>query len=386
MCSQLSRLCVVATLMVMGLGRVGDAAEPAPIPIAAIYNLSGAQASLDRPSLKGAQLAVEEANKRGGVLGRKLRLIVKDGKSKPEIIAKETRALLRRTPSIAAFMGLSDTDMVLAAAPLAAKSGRLFLTSGATSPRLTSQVPKFLFLACFGDNVQAAAAAEWAYVQRAARTVSVLFDASMSYTRLLHTYFQARFTELGGRVLSVRSYYPVRVEKAVEGLQKSDVIFVAAGPDDAAKIVRLLRKSGHSAPILGGDGFDSEEAWRDYPEARSVFFTTHAYLGSDNPNPRIQAFRESYLKSYRGSVPDAFSALGYDAARLIINAIGRADSTAPAKVVSAFSRIRSFEGVSGSISYLPGSRIPSKSVTIIEIANGKRKLAGTLVPRKVPRP
>lgn len=373
-------------LALAALGGIRTVYAAEPITLGAVYNLSGSQAPLDEPSLKGARLAIQEANRKGGILGRELGLVVKDGKSKHEIVANETRALLQQTLAVTALMGLSDTDMVLAAAPLAAQAGRLFLTSGATSPRLAAQVPKYLYLACFGDNVQAAAGAEWAYHQRGARTVSVVFDASMSYTRLLHTYFQARFTELGGRVLAVRSYHPGDIEQAVDGLPKSDLYFVAAGPDDAGETVRELRKSGHSAPVLGGDGFDSEDVWRKYPDARAVFFTTHAYLGPDNPNPAVRAFRESYAKAYPDSEPDAFSALGYDTARLLIAAIGRAQSADPAKVLAAMSGIKDFQGVTGAISYPAGGRIPRKSVTIIEIENGKRKLARQLVPKKIPPP
>jgi branched-chain amino acid transport system substrate-binding protein len=64
--------------------------------------------------------------------------------------------------------------MALAAARVAAVSHRVFLTSGATSPELPGAVPGFLFLACFGDNAQASAAAEWACQDRSARTVSIL--------------------------------------------------------------------------------------------------------------------------------------------------------------------------------------------------------------------
>ena len=96
--------------------------------------------------------------------------------------------------------------MVLAAAPIAAKNKRVFLTSGATSPQLPRQVPRYLFLACFGDNVQAAAGAEWAVKTLKARTAVVLYKQTSSYARLLHGYFQTRFKQLGGKVLAVRAY------------------------------------------------------------------------------------------------------------------------------------------------------------------------------------
>ena len=110
-----------------------SAAEP-PVVIGALYNLTGGQENLDRPSSQGAQLAVEEANRAGGVLGRPVKLILHDGQTRPKLIAHETVELFRQEPALAGLIGFSDTDMVLAAAPVAAKYRRAFLTSGATSP------------------------------------------------------------------------------------------------------------------------------------------------------------------------------------------------------------------------------------------------------------
>jgi branched-chain amino acid transport system substrate-binding protein len=98
------------------------------------------------------------------------------------------------------------------------------------------------------------------------------------------------------------------------------------------------------------------------------------------------AFREAYVKAYPGSLPDAFAALGYDAARLLIAAVAEAESPDPKKVRQALAGIRRFEGVTGTIGYPPGSRIPTKSVAILEIDNGRRTLVRTLSPSQVPPP
>ena len=358
-----------------------------PVEIGAIYNLSGSQAELDILSSRGAILAVAQMNRKGGVLGRPVRLIMADGESKPAVIAKRTKELIEKNPSVTALMGLSDTDMVMASAPVAARNQRVFLTSGATSPRLPSRVPAYLFLACFGDNVQAAAGAEWAYRFLSARTAAVLFNSSESYSRLLQGYFQTRFKELGGRVLSVESYTPDTMRQSIRRLAKTvDLIFFSAMPEDAPRGVVLMRRMGISAPILGGDGFDSEDLWQKHPELNNVFFTTHAYLGPDNPDPQVTAFRKAYVRAYPGSTPTAFAALGYDAARLITAAVAEAGSTDPDDVRRALSGIRGFQGVTGTISYTAGSRIPSKSVTILEIQQGRRRLVRNLLPAKVPSP
>lgn len=361
------------------------AVETEPVAIAALYNLSGSQAGLDVPSYRGARLAVAEANRAGGVLGRAIRLVQVDGESRPALITERTAALLVQVPKLSALMGFSDTDMVLAAAPLAAQHHRPFVTSGATSPRLPAQVPDYLFLACFGDNVQAAAAAEWLYRDRGARTVVVLYNSEMEYTRLLHGYFVARFAQLGGKVLKVSSYAPATIEKAVGAAPQADAVFIAAGPEDAVNATLLLRQGGYLGPIIGGDGFDSD-AWEKHAEVKDVYFTTHVYLGADNPDPRVIAFRKAYLAAHPGNAPDAFAALGYDTARLILAAIAKAGDSDPAKVLRALAGMQRFQGVTGTLSYPAGSRIPTKSVTIVRYEAGQRRLVRQLAPERVPAP
>lgn len=361
------------------------AAKPEPIMLGALYNMSGPQAALDVPSFRGAQLAIDEANRKGGVLGRPVRLVQVDGASRPATITQRTEELLQRFPSLSAVMGFSDTDMVLAAAPLAARHRLPFVTSGATSPRLPQRVPDYLFLACFGDNVQAAAAAEWLYRDRAARTVAVFYNSTMEYTRLLHRYFVTRYETLGGKVLRVSSYTPEAVRNVIAAVPQADAVFVAAGPEDAIAATLKLRATGYAGPIVGGDGFDSD-AWQKHAEVRDVYFTTHAYLGADNPDPHVTAFRKSYLAAYPGSPPDAFAALGYDAARLIMAAIAKAGDSDPGKVLQALAAMQRFEGVTGTVSYPAGSRIPTKTVSILGYQGGKRRLVRQLVPERVPAP
>jgi branched-chain amino acid transport system substrate-binding protein len=184
----------------------GIVAADGPVLLGAVYNLSGPQAAFDEPSARGAELAAARANAAGGVLGRQVKLVIADPGGSLDRVAAVTGELIDAHPSIAAVLGLSDTDMVLAAAPVAAGRQRLFMTAGATSPKLPAQVPEHLFLACFGDNVQAAAAAEFAYHDLAARTASIIYNAATTYTTLLQAYYRARFEELGGRIVATRNY------------------------------------------------------------------------------------------------------------------------------------------------------------------------------------
>jgi branched-chain amino acid transport system substrate-binding protein len=368
----------------LGAGAAGDR----PVVIGAIYNLTGGQQNLDIPSSRGARLAVDLANEGGGVLGRQVKMILADGETKPEIIAAKTRQLIADQPEIAGLIGLSDTDMVLAAAKAAAERSLVFLTSGATSPLLPEQVPEYLFLASFGDNMQAAAGAEWAYDTLKARTVAVLFREDSTYTELLHGYFETRFKELGGKVLAVESYRldANDISAKVAKVPAADLIYLAALPDGVALVVPALRNAGIETPILGGDGLDIGEAWKGIDTASKVYFTTHAYLGDDNPAPAVKEFRAAFARAYPGKEPDAFAALGYDAARLLMAAIESAGNTEPQAVREAIARTKDFPGVTGKITFAGGNRIPLKSVTIMQVDGGGHRFEAEILPRQVPPP
>jgi branched-chain amino acid transport system substrate-binding protein len=383
---RLWRRTIACALTLLGVACTGPSAADRPVVVGALYNLTGGQQDLDIPSSRGARLAIDEANEAGGVLGRPVKLVLVDGETKPAVIARKTAELLEEQPALSGLIGFSDTDMVLAAARVAARHRQLFLTSGATSPLLPSQVPDYLFLACFGDNVQAAAGAEWAIKTLNARTAVVLYKSSSSYARLLHGYFQTRFKQLGGRVLAVRPYTPATVEAAARDLPRSDLVYLAAQPDDVAAAVAALRGTGVDAPILGGDGLDIGDDWKQVAQADNIYFTTHAYLGADNPDSRVQAFRALYAKAYPGKEPDAFTALGYDATRLLLAAIESAGSATPHAVLKALAATDGFAGVTGTIRYRRGSRIPVKTVSIIRVTHGHQALAASVLPEDVPAP
>ena len=377
----------LAAFAAMSLGVV-SAADDGPVVIGAIFNLTGGQQALGVPSAQGARLAVDLANERGGVLGRRVSMIVVDGETKPEIIAAKTRQLIADQPEIAGLVGLSDTDMVLAAAKVAAERSILFLTSGATSPLLPEQIPEYLFLACFGDNVQAAAGAEWAYEALKARTVAVLFKRDATYTELLHGYFETRFKELGGKVLAVEPYAldAGDIGAKVAKLPAADLIYLAAQPDDVALAVPALRNAGIAAPILGGDGLDIGAGWATIDKATRVYFTSHAHLDADNPTPAVKEFRAAFARAYPGKEPDAFAALGYDTVRLLLAAIESAGGTDAQAVREALARTKDFAGVTGNITFAAGDRIPLKSVTIMQIDGGKQRFETEILPKNVPPP
>lgn len=366
---------------------------PPPVRIGAIYNLTGDQSALDAPSLDGARLAVDRINAHGGLLGRRVELLERDGQTKEADVQRAAASLV--ASGCSAIVGLSDTDQVLAAAPIAARAGVPFVTSGATSPRLTKQVPNWLFLACFGDNAQAAASAQFATDQLGARTAAILHDKGMDYARLLSRYFERSFRAQGGEVVATADYE--QAAQAVPQLEAAgdagtapaesvDVLFVAAGPADAARIVRRLRAAGYQQPIMGGDSFDSESLIQAAEKTGGkVYYTTHAAVGMSSASRAVRHFEASFHAAYGRPPQNAFASLGYDAIDLVASAIRRADSVKPSKVRDALQATRHFPGVTGTLSYEGKDRVPHKKVTVVCV--GRRPVVvAQFTPGYVPRP
>lgn len=354
--------------------------------IGAIYNLTGEQQNLDIPSSQGALLAVDELNRNGGILGRTVNLILEDGETNTSVIARKTEAMIDANSDMPVLIGMSDTDVVLAAAQVAAKHKRLFITSGATSPLLPKQVPNFLFLACYGDNVQAAAAAEWAIESLKVSKVAVLYKQGMSYTELLRKYFVTRYRELGGTLTLDKGYTADNFQNYLGDLGDAELIFLSASPDEVISEVSQLRDAGVTVPILSGDGFDIGEGWQKLPEEDNSYFTTHADVGADNTSSAVIAFRTAFAKKYPGHEPDAFTALGYDTVNLVAAAIEKAGSTDVLAVREALSNLQNFQGITGEISFNPGNPIPVKTVALVKADSGSEKLVQEILPTNVPAP
>lgn len=363
-----------------------------PIKLGVIYNLTGSQASLDIPSANGAMLAAKEINAAGGILARPLELVQYNGKSDLPTI-RNAAEQLAETDKVVAMLGFSDSDMVLAAAPIAAEAGMVFVTSGATSPKLPEQVPDYLYLACFGDNVQAAAGAEYAYGTLQARTAYLLIDQGMEYTRLLGRYFKERFAELGGQIVLEDTYqggskdFSAQITRLKELTRMTDILFISAGPDDVGIIVKQFRDAGVDKPILGGDGYDTPLLVEIAGEsANNTYFTTHALLDPGLGTDKVKEFIAAYQAEFEVAPENAFAGLGYDTVKLIADAITRAGSADPEAIREALQTTKDLAGVTGVITFQPGKRIPQKSVTIVLVEDGGFIPTAELAPERVPTP
>ena len=387
-----------ALLAVVGLVAGACSTTPAAsggaggtIKIGGGFALTGDESALDLPAANGAKLAVKEINAAGGVLGKQIELIIHDSQYKMDVTAQTAKQFVEQD-KVPLFIDYTDTDSVLASGPAFQNAKIPFITVGATSPKIPTQVGDMMFLACFGDNVQAAVGAEYAF-KKFGKNAYFLWDKGVEYTTFLGGYFKSRFTELGGTLVLEESYddkatdFSPQIAKIKALATKPDFYYVAAMPYNVGPIVKQFRDAGITGPIVGGDGYDTPDLVKVAGAAAdNVYFTTHALMDATGGTDGIKKFIAAYNKEYTHDPENAFAALGYDTVFLMADAVKRANGTDSAAVKKALEETKGFPGITGLVTFSADTHVPQKGVTMIAITGGKFTLGAEVVPEKVPAP
>lgn len=377
-------------------GEPTDAEEPtdaAPIVIGGAFSLTGWMAAYDQPPREGAQAAIDYINEQGGVLGRPLELIESDSQSDPARAAEAALELIDQGAEV--LITPCDFDIGAPVAIEAQRKGIVSVSTCATSPGFPAAVGDLMFMASYGNNTQAAAAAEWAYEDRGWRTVYLVIDQAIDYTRSLGEYFRVRFEELGGTVVGEDTYmfgdedFTAQVGRMQELEEAPDFMYFAALVPDYGIALRQMRAAGLEWPVVAGDGVEAallvEVAGAE--AANNSFFTTHGFMG-EGGGDEAQLFMERYEGKFGEPPETSFHAAGWDTVRLIAEAIERAGSTDGEAVRDAMRQIKDFPSATGlTISYsanFPEGHIPDKSVAIIEVVDGKFQLVTWWDPKSIP--
>jgi branched-chain amino acid transport system substrate-binding protein len=354
------------------------------------YGITGELSSIEGEAAKGSQLAVKEINANGGINGMQIEPFYADTKSD---ITTATTVVSQMVESnkVDVLVGMTDTSFMLATGPVAQKASVPYMDVGGTAPVITD-TGDFIFMLPFGDNTQAAASAEFTYGTKGWHNAAMLMDTEWDYTKFLSKYFTERFTEQGGKMLLEDTYksgdkdFSAQLTKIKNLQPQPDFVFISAVPDDIGTIVKQARDQGVMLPIVGGDGYDTP-LLTDVPgpeKSANVFFSTH--LGVYGDDPTAGKFRDSFKKEFGQDPQSVFAALGYDGVNLMADAIKRAGSIDHKAIRDALASTKGWKGASGEITYPPGERIPSKSVALIEVKDGKFNLLSIVVPTKIPAP
>lgn len=356
-------------LPLLGCNKQG--AETNEIVIGEFGSLTGGTATFGQSTRKGIDMALEEVNQAGGVLGKKIRVIVEDNQGKPEEAQTVVTKLINKD-RVVAVLGEVASSRSLAAAPLCQQAGIPMITPASTNPKVT-QVGPFIFRTCFIDPFQGEVMAKFAFSSLKLAKVAILRDVKNDYSIGLANFFAESFQKMGGSIVADISYSEGDTDFGAQltalKAKNPDAVFLPGYYTEVGLIARQARKLGLTQPFLGGDGWDSPKLWEIGGEALNDCYYSNHY-SPQNPSAMVQGFISKFKERNAGEVPDAMAALGYDAAKLLADAIKRAGSAKPDSIRIALSRTRDFEGVTGTMT-LNEERNPVKPAVVLKVKDGE---------------
>ena len=321
----------------------------------------------------GVKMAVEEINADGGVLGKQIEYIVYDEKGDATEAVNAYNKLVQ-SDNVVAIVGDVTSKPTLAVAQQAAKEKIPLITASGTAENIT-QAGENIFRACFIDPFQGELMASYASKKLEKKTAAIIYNISDDYSKGLYEAFEAAAGDLGIEVVQVEGYGKGTVDfKAQLTNIKSknpDVIFLPVYYQDVALIAVQAKELGIEAQFLGADGWDGVIGQVDESNMDAVngaYFCSQYSAQSDDPN--LQAFLSKYKETY-GMDASQFAVLGYDAMKMLAQAISEAGSTDSAAITSAMAAI-DFTGLTGHMTF-DENRNPVKSAAITQIDNGEYK-------------
>jgi branched-chain amino acid transport system substrate-binding protein len=368
----------VTAVFIMTYGCVANENKD-EILIGELGSLTGTTATFGQSTHHGLELAVEETNNAGGVLGKKITLLVEDDQSKPEEAATAVTKLITRD-NVRAIIGEVASSRSLAAAPICQQFQIPMVSPASTNPEVTRK-GDYIFRVCYIDPFQGEILAKFMYNSLGLRKAAILKDVKNDYSMGLAQFFHETFTALGGSVVAEQAYSEgdsdFRAQLTALKAAEPEAIFVPGYYIEAALIVKQARELNMTMPMLGGDGWDSSKLLEVGGESlNNTYFSTHYSV--DDTSTAVQNFVAKYRSRFQ-EIPDAMAALGYDAGLILFDAIRRAESVEGPAIRDALAATENFSGVTGKIT-IDQDRNARKSLVIISVADGALKYRETIQP------
>ena len=344
------------------------------IKIGVFEPLTGANAAGGELEVEGIELANQL---RPEVLGKKVELVVADNKS-DKAEATTAAARLIEKDNVVALLGSWGSSLSIAAGDVVKSNEVPAVGVSCTNPQVTLG-NDYYFRVCFLDPFQGVVMANYAYKNLDAKKVAIIQEVSNDYSVGLAKFFSDSFVELTGdpdAIVETGNYNTG--DQDFNGILTNikaanpDVIFAPGNYTESALIIKQARALGITAPIIGGDTWETNEfisvGGADVEGAvMSTFF--------DDTNPLTEE-GVTFVSEYKAAYPErenvaAVSALGYDAYNLLLDAIERAGSADPQAIRDALAETVDFQGATGAITIDENGDATKTEAIIKVVKDGK---------------
>lgn len=341
------------------------------VKFAVLGPMSGDYSVYGESVANGAELAANEINEAGGVLGKELEVINYDNQGDPDQAVNNYNKAVSQD-QVDAVIGGTFSGLTNAIKSFAVDDGVPMLSPTATAVDVTENAAN-VFRACYLDSYQGAVMASFAMEDLNSEKAMVLYNSGDDYSVGLKDAFVAAY-EAAGKTADTKSFSSDTVDFStyIDDIAEIgyDAVFVPSYTDKVGPILTQASTKGLDIPFLGGDGWDSIEA--DYGDvAEGMYFGNH-YTKSDESEV-VQNFVTSYTEEF-GEAPTALAALAYDAVKVMAAAMEDAGSVDYDEVVAALAAITYEDGVTGSIAFDETGNALNKSISIITVEDGEQVL------------
>ena len=332
----------------------------------------------------GAELATMQLNEAGGVRGIPIQLIargiptqrfVSENINETEYVTELALELIVEE-EVSAIVGPNRSTYAVIVGEIAQSHGIPMMATSATNPSVTA-AGDFVFMAAFTDDFQGKAVAAFAMQELGAQTAAVLTHKDDVYSEGLSQTFIDNFTVHGGRVVADEFYaagdtdFTAQLTTIAEATP--DVIFSTGFLPEVPLMVRQAREEiGITATFIGGDAWDNAALIEAAGAVIDGSFFSSGFSAEAEPDDLGEdayQFVTAYTAMF-GMLPDGGAALGYDALRLVVQAMRRADDLTPTAIRDQLAATMNYSGATFISSY-DENRHTSKSVVIKHIVNGE---------------
>jgi branched-chain amino acid transport system substrate-binding protein len=343
-------------------------------------SMTGGEATFGISTHNGIKLAIDAKNKAGGIKGRQITLISLDDQGKSEEANAVVTRLITQNKVIA-VLGEVASSRTRAAAPIAQSNHVPMITPSSTNPKVT-EIGDYIFRVCYTDTFQGTVMARFASENLKAKKVAILRDVKSDYSMGLADSFVKKFKELGGQIVSDQSYQSGEIDFKGQLTQirgsNPEAIFIPGYYTEVGLIARQTRQLGLTVPLMGGDGWDSSKLYEIGKEAINGNYFANHYT-TETTDPTIVNFIKNYKDTYKGETPDSLAALGFDAARILMDSMERAPQLTSKAIRDEIAKTKDFPGVTGKIS-IDDHRNASKPAVVVKVDGTVNRFVTTFNP------
>ncbi len=352
---------------------LGRPQEPEVIKIGFFAPLTGPASADGIAARTGAEIAVEIINENGGILGKRVELVVYDDALNPDQAIAVAHKMIEQDGVIAAVSG-SYSSTTLAASSVFEEAGVPLVVAYAVNPLITKDKTYVIRVGMVAE-VEGRAAGYAAVNMMGAKKVAILYIDN-PYGQALAENAKKTVEALGGQVVFMDKFQFATDDfspwlnriKAIEDSQGLDVLMIF-GYYQHAVAVKQARELGIKAQIMGAEGFDSPKFIEIAGDAaEGVIIVTD--FDRESTNPLVQEFIKRY-KEKRGIDPDMVAASSFDAVMILAKAIEKAGTLDKQKIMESLRSMENFDGVAGKIiKFTPGGNAV-KELTLQIVKNGE---------------